>query len=188
MLESGAKMHFILQDNEIGVRHHYRVVDDFVRGDVRDAEAIAGRVAQIRAEIDELASLGIEVADVQLKRLNFPEQNKQSVFARMRAGEFADGAHATVRLGHETMLEHPDEMPRQPYGYAHWTADRGLVWNSDLVETLELDNLLPQAERLESEGKTAMFVGQGKRIIGIIAVADALKPTSAQAVRGWSAP
>ena len=32
MLESGAKSHFILQDNEIGVRQHYKVVDDFVRG------------------------------------------------------------------------------------------------------------------------------------------------------------
>lgn len=31
MLESGAKKHFILQDNEIGVRHHLKVVDDFVR-------------------------------------------------------------------------------------------------------------------------------------------------------------
>jgi membrane protease subunit HflC len=28
---------------------------------------------------------GIELIDVQIKRLNFPEQNKQSVFARMRA-------------------------------------------------------------------------------------------------------
>lgn len=28
---------------------------------------------------------GIEIADVELKRLTFPEQNKQSVFARMRA-------------------------------------------------------------------------------------------------------
>ncbi|MFM9883938.1 MAG: aromatic ring-hydroxylating oxygenase subunit alpha [Burkholderiales bacterium] len=32
MLESGAKTHFILQDNEIGVRHHHHVVDTFVRG------------------------------------------------------------------------------------------------------------------------------------------------------------
>ncbi len=32
-----------------------------------------------------LESYGIEVTDVRLKRLNLPEQNKQSVFARMRA-------------------------------------------------------------------------------------------------------
>lgn len=32
-----------------------------------------------------LGRLGIRIVDVQLKRLNFPEQNKQSVFTRMRA-------------------------------------------------------------------------------------------------------
>jgi membrane protease subunit HflC len=32
-----------------------------------------------------LGRLGIRVVDVQLKRLNFPEQNKQSVFTRMKA-------------------------------------------------------------------------------------------------------
>ena len=39
--------------------------------------ALAGSIAR--------EQFGIEVADVQIKRLNFPEQNKQSVFARMRA-------------------------------------------------------------------------------------------------------
>jgi phenylpropionate dioxygenase-like ring-hydroxylating dioxygenase large terminal subunit len=29
-LESGAKPYFLLQDNEIAIRHHYKVVDDFV--------------------------------------------------------------------------------------------------------------------------------------------------------------
>jgi membrane protease subunit HflC len=32
-----------------------------------------------------LSQYGIRVADVRIKRLNLPEQNKQSVFARMRA-------------------------------------------------------------------------------------------------------
>jgi len=32
MLESRAKKHFIFQDNEIGLRHHLKVVDEFVRG------------------------------------------------------------------------------------------------------------------------------------------------------------
>lgn len=34
---------------------------------------------------DAAERLGVEVLDVELKRLNFPEQNKQSVYARMRA-------------------------------------------------------------------------------------------------------
>jgi Cu+-exporting ATPase len=48
---------------------------------------------------------------------------------------------------------------------------------------VSLDGLLPEAERLESDGKTAMFVAGGGRALGVIAVADTLKPTSAQAVR-----
>jgi Cu+-exporting ATPase len=40
-----------------------------------------------------------------------------------------------------------------------------------------------EAERLEGEGKTAMFVASGDRALGVIAVADTLKPTSARAVQ-----
>lgn len=43
-------------------------------------EAVTARCAR-RAAID----YGVEVVDVAIKRLNFPEQNKQSVFDRMRA-------------------------------------------------------------------------------------------------------
>jgi len=39
-----------------------------------------------------------------------------------------------------------------------------------------------ESERLEEQGKTAMLVGKGGKIIGIIAVADEVKGTSAQAV------
>ncbi|MBI2371788.1 MAG: heavy metal translocating P-type ATPase [Deltaproteobacteria bacterium] len=43
--------------------------------------------------------------------------------------------------------------------------------------------LLPIAERLEDEGKTAMFVAVDGRAAGVIAVADTLKPYSTEAVR-----
>jgi modulator of FtsH protease HflC len=52
-------------------------------GQVKVASVVDGvrdKAAAVSAE-----RLGIEVVDVQLKRVNFPEQNKQSVFARMRA-------------------------------------------------------------------------------------------------------
>jgi Cu+-exporting ATPase len=45
-----------------------------------------------------------------------------------------------------------------------------------------LDGLLSEAERLENEGKTAMFVAVDNKPAGIVAVADTLKETSAQAV------
>ncbi|MCL5074663.1 MAG: heavy metal translocating P-type ATPase [Chloroflexi bacterium] len=44
------------------------------------------------------------------------------------------------------------------------------------------DRLLPEAERLESEGKTVMFVAVDGVPAGIVAVADTLKETSALAV------
>ncbi|TAK35974.1 MAG: copper-translocating P-type ATPase [Chloroflexota bacterium] len=47
---------------------------------------------------------------------------------------------------------------------------------------ITLDMLVAEAERLESEGKTAMFVAVDGMPSGIVAVADTLKETSAQAV------
>ncbi len=38
------------------------------------------------------------------------------------------------------------------------------------------------SQKLENEGKTAMFVGKGKQLLGIIAVADEVKQTSRQAI------
>jgi membrane protease subunit HflC len=38
-----------------------------------------------RTDSTSLQQYGIEVVDLRIKRLNLPEQNKQSVFARMRA-------------------------------------------------------------------------------------------------------
>ena len=46
-----------------------------------------------------------------------------------------------------------------------------------------MDSLLPEAERLEHQGKTAMFVAVNGKGAGIVAVADTLKETSAQAVQ-----
>ena len=45
------------------------------------------------------------------------------------------------------------------------------------------DSLLSEAERLENEGKTAMFVAVNGQPAGIVAVADTLKDTSADAVK-----
>lgn len=45
-----------------------------------------------------------------------------------------------------------------------------------------LGGLLAEAERLEYEGKTAMFVAADEKAIGVVAVADTLKASSAQAV------
>ena len=48
---------------------------------------VGGMLDQLSGTTDRaaLAQYGIEVVDVRIKRLNLPEQNKQSVYARMRA-------------------------------------------------------------------------------------------------------
>ena len=59
-----------------------------------DLDAMVGTEAQTAGILDDLTVLtdraaleqyGINVVDVRMKRLNFPEQNRQSVYARMRA-------------------------------------------------------------------------------------------------------
>ena len=47
-------------------------------------EFLDGVLARCRLRVDELA-YGIEIVDIQIHRLNFPEQNRRNVFNRMRA-------------------------------------------------------------------------------------------------------
>ncbi|MDO8614015.1 MAG: copper-translocating P-type ATPase, partial [Dehalococcoidia bacterium] len=60
-----------------------------------------------------------------------------------------------------------------------------LLGNRKLMadRSVAVDGLLPEAERLEGEGKTVMFVAADGRALGLVAVADTLKETSARAVR-----
>ena len=59
-----------------------------------------------------------------------------------------------------------------------------LLGNRKLMadRNVSLDGLLPEAERLENEGKTVMFVAADGAPLGIVAVADTIKETSARAV------
>lgn len=49
-------------------------------------------------------------------------------------------------------------------------------------KNISIDEIVPQAERLESEGKTVMILGSAERIVGIIAVADEVRSASAGAI------
>ena len=50
---------------------------------------------------------------------------------------------------------------------------------------VELDGLVKEAERLADEGKTPMFVAVERTPVGLVAVADTLKPHSREAVRAF---
>jgi Cu+-exporting ATPase len=66
------------------------------------------------------------------------------------------------------------------------TVDDGevLLGNRRLMIERGIDfaSVIADAERLEDEGKTAMFVALDRKALGIVAVADTLKETSARAV------
>ncbi len=51
-----------------------------------------------------------------------------------------------------------------------------------LEQNIALEKLLPEAERLEYEGKTVMFLASDGAASGMVAVADTLKDTSVQAI------
>ena len=61
---------------------------------------------------------------------------------------------------------------------------RLLLGNLRLVEErkLVLNGLDSEAERLREQGKTVMFLGADGEVVGVIAVADTLKPDAAEAV------
>ena len=64
-------------------------------------------------------------------------------------------------------------------GEVVYVGRKKLMHESGLMGCAALDE---QADRLEGEGKTAMFAGWDRRVRGVIAVADALKPDAADAV------
>ncbi len=60
-----------------------------------------------------------------------------------------------------------------------------LLGNLRLMEerSLSLNGLEEEAERLRAKGKTVMFLGIDKKVVGIIALADTIKPNAKAAVR-----
>ena len=52
---------------------------------------------------------------------------------------------------------------------------------------VNLGPLLTEAEALQAQGKTAMFLSLGKRVLGIVAVADRIKESTPEAIEGLHA-
>ena len=67
----------------------------------------------------------------------------------------------------------------------HSLAGQGVRGLIDKIEYLlgRPQKSLSQVEKLESQGKTVVVLSAGKKIMGIIAIADTLRPTATEAVR-----
>ncbi len=60
-----------------------------------------------------------------------------------------------------------------------------LIGNKKLMDerSISLDEILEQSNSLASEGKTPMYVAFDNQLVGLIAVADIVKPSSAKAIK-----
>jgi Cu+-exporting ATPase len=112
---------------------------------------------------------------------------------RLAAAAEQDSEHplgeAIVRGAAERGIEvpAPAEFEAVP-GHGVWARVEGaevLLGNRRLMADrgVEVSGLIAEAERLEGEGKTVMFVAADGRARGVVAVADTLKGTSVRAVR-----
>ena len=94
------------------------------------------------------AALPKDSADLALGRLDhFRNANGGSPTAEIRTEmQRAMSAHAAVFRTDELMAEGKEKLTKtyQRMNDVHVT-DRSLIWNTDLIETLELDNLIAQA-------------------------------------------
>jgi Cu+-exporting ATPase len=97
-------------------------------------------------------------------------------------------AEAIVRQAREEQLEffEPKDFQAIAGHGVEATVDskKVLLGNRKLMEdqSIRLDGLAEQAERLSNEGKTPMFLALGGKAAGILAVADTLKENSLEAV------
>lgn len=70
----------------------------------------------------------------------------------------------------------------------NFNGEQIIVGKSDFLACngIDVDVYLSQANKMQSEGKTVIFIGKNKKILGIIAVADKLKDTSVNAFKKLS--
>ncbi|MGH9214670.1 MAG: heavy metal translocating P-type ATPase [Acidimicrobiales bacterium] len=153
VLERSQRIDTVVFDKTGTLTHGRMALTDAVPGGGEDEAVVLQRAAAV-----EQASghpVGRAVVDgAGARRLDVPT-----------ASDFAAAAGQGVRATLEGTVVH--------VGRPKLMAAAGLMGCADLDET---------AERLEAEGKTAMFVGWDGRVRGVLAVADTLKPDAAGVV------
>ena len=114
---------------------------------------VFGRAAALRAKetVDPnstMPSISENSAEATLERmdkLRYAEGSRATSEIRLEMQRTMQAHCAVFRTG-EVMNEGVSKMAATADSFAEVkTADRGLIWNTDLIETMELDNLLAQA-------------------------------------------
>jgi succinate dehydrogenase / fumarate reductase flavoprotein subunit len=129
----------------------------------REAALHCKRVLKAGAPQRPLPREGAELALSRLDRLRHAHGSRPTAAIRLEMQKIMQADAAVFRHG-GTLAEGIDKLSRTFASFADVAvSDRGLIWNTDLVETLELENLLLQAlatihsaaNRCESRGAHA---------------------------------
>ncbi|HEX4871801.1 MAG TPA: succinate dehydrogenase flavoprotein subunit [Nevskiaceae bacterium] len=111
----------------------------------RAAALRAARVVEKGAPHKAISKASEEAAIARLDRLRYAQGSRKTAEIRLEMQKTMQ-AHAAVFRTQASMDEGLAKLTRTIDSFADvQVSDHSLVWNSDLVETLELDNLLGQA-------------------------------------------
>jgi succinate dehydrogenase / fumarate reductase flavoprotein subunit len=129
----------------------------------RAAAERCGELLTAGARLRPLARGAGEIAVARLDKLRHAKGSRPTAEIRLEMQRIMQSHAAVFRTG-ESLQEGIDKLERVFASFADvGVSDRGLVWNTDLVETIELENLLLQAmgtiksaiHRTESRGAQA---------------------------------
>lgn len=112
----------------------------------RAAAIRAGEVIEKGADHAEISQDKIDTIISRLDDVRYSKGKLSTAEVRLKMQTTMQSKAAVFRT-EETMLEGVDGLKEVYKMRANMgIKDRGMIWNTDLVEALELDNLLPQAE------------------------------------------
>ena len=158
---------------------------------IRDGEALqrAGQLTAVVLDKTGTVTAGRPTVTRLIALPGFDETGLLRLAAGLETGSEHPLGQAIVKAAQERGLSIPapaafEAMAGQ--GASGRAADRSLrVGNRRLLEAAQIDAtpLAEEAERLAAAGQTPIFVAVDGRPAGLIAVADPLKPDSAEAIR-----
>src|SRR6202043_1960361 len=111
----------------------------------REAARHCAEVAQPRAKQRALPKDAAEPGLARLDRLRHAKGSRPTATIRLEMQKIMQADAAVFRTG-QTLAQGIEKLARTYESFADvGISDRGLIWNTDLIETLELENLLLQA-------------------------------------------